>query len=64
MSRGIKGKTFQSRKRGFDQEEEGDRGRSVKTDSGKIANMDFFVVLPSTYFMIQILQCVMNNKVN
>ena len=51
---------------GLDRQEEGDtgRGRSIETDSGKIAKMDFSVVLPSTYFMIRILQSVMNTKMN
>ena len=51
---------------GLDRQEEGDtsRGRSIETDSGKIAKTDFSVVLPSTYFMIRILQSVMNNMMN
>ena len=56
-------KTKQKQK---DRKEEGDtgRGRSIETDSGKIAKTDFSVVLPSTYFMIRILQSVMNNMMS
>ena len=51
---------------GLDRQEEGDtgRGRSVETDSGKIAKTDFSIVLSSTYFMIRILQPVMTNMMN
>ena len=51
---------------GLDRQEEGDigRGRSIETDSGKMVKTDFSVVLPSTYFMIRILQSVLNNMMN
>ena len=41
-----------------------ERERSRSTDSRKIAKTNFSIVLPSTYFMIHILQSVMNNMMN
>ena len=57
---------FSKLKRGLDRKEEEDIGRErlIETDSGKIAKTDFSVVLPSTYFMIRILQYIMNNMMN
>ena len=51
---------------GLDRQEEGATGRGglIETDSGKIAKTDFSVVLPSTYFMIRVLQYIMNNMMN
>ena len=62
----YKGSNFKEEEGRLDRQEEGDigRGRSIETDSGKIAKKDFSVVLPSTYFMTRICQSIMNNMMN
>ena len=65
MSRGIKGKIFQSKIGDWiEKKKEIQAERSILADSGKIAKTEFSTILPSIYIMIQILQSVMNNMMN